>query len=127
MTLVSRRLARRLLVAVVAVLLFGGWLGIFAGLLIGRPHATITPRAEHGNLLFSPNSQVLATWGKRGGPLQVWDARSGQEILAVDDCEWLETVMFSPDSQLLAGHERKGDLKVWNVYDRIAVLSLGRI
>lgn len=111
------RLAARFLVALVAVLLFAGWLVAFAVLLRPRPRATIPPGleiADHASVAFSPNGKLIATWHK-SGPIQVRDA-SGSILFSVADAwEHIQDVLFSRDSTLLAAYQSDGDLKVWDI------------
>jgi WD40 repeat protein len=49
------------------------------------------------------------------GPLRIWDVASGHERFAcAHGWKAIETVCFSPDSNLLAAHEQEGDLKLWD-------------
>ncbi len=69
---------------------------------------------------FSPNGKTILTagshyFGRRPGPLRLWDVRTGKERLKLaKDWRWIETVLFSPDCTMLAAHELEGDLKVWD-------------
>jgi WD40 repeat protein len=76
---------------------------------------------EQNDILgFSPDRKTLLTaregaFGRRRGPLRLWDIRAGKERFAVaGDWKGIETVLFSPDGKLLAAHELEGDLKVWD-------------
>jgi WD40 repeat protein len=125
---VTRTAARRFAVALVAVLLFAGWLAAFAALLTPQPRAMIRPRPETSSVQFSPDSKALATFGegKRSycGPLQVWDVHSGQERYSVaDGWDALEAVQFSPDGTLLAAYQVGDDLKVWDVRSGTEIFS----
>lgn len=116
-------MARRFLVAVVALLLFGGWLGGFAFLLRARPRATFSPGADYATVIFSPDSKLIATCGV-GGPIQVRDA-SGRLLLSVaDDWKPIQSVQFSPDASLIAAYQIDGDLKVWDCANGNVLCSL---
>lgn len=98
-----------------------------------RARAAITPppvslgecvhlgTAERGRLLtFSPDGRTLAvatrgTWTS-AGPIRLWDVRSGREIGAIG-AGWgeLESVRFSPDGALVAAHDKRRGLGVWEV------------
>lgn len=84
-------------------------------------HRLVLPLgSDLGLMLFSPNGKTLVTARhhsfNRVGPLRVWDVDQGVERFAVAH-QWveIETVLFSPDSKLVAAHEREGDLIVWDV------------
>jgi WD40 repeat protein len=59
------------------------------------------------------------------GPLQVWDAVSGQELLCVAE-SWgrVDNVGFSPDSRLLAAHQQGAALKLWEIPSGKEVFSM---
>jgi len=86
-----------------------------------QPYATL-PINEDNFVLFSPDNSTLVTaaigegaFGKKHGPLRAWDVVNGIKRFSVaTDWQAIETVLFSPDSSLLAAHEQGGDLKLWN-------------
>jgi WD40 repeat protein len=85
------------------------------------PYTTLNVGDECELFLFSPDSSMLVTsgimasFGRSAGPLRVWDVSSGHERFSVaHDWTGVETVLFSPDSRLLAAHEWTGDLTLWN-------------
>jgi WD40 repeat protein len=95
------------------------------------PYATLKLHDECGLLLFSPDGTMLVTSGKQGmgrseGPMRVWDVAGGKERFSIAH-PWkaIETVLFSPDSSLIAAHEMAGDLKVWNTKSGKEEATLG--
>ncbi len=71
-----------------------------------------------GSLLaYSPDGSRLAV--ARGGPIGVWDTRSGKELLRLkkergefdDTFEW---IAFSPDGSRLARASTDGKLRIWD-------------
>ena len=74
---------------------------------------------ENGRLVdFSPDGSILAvaaegTWTSVG-PIRLWDVRSRRELTPVGD-GWshLETIRFSPDSTLVAAHDKRRGMGVW--------------
>jgi WD40 repeat protein len=84
------------------------------------PLATIPLPDQAASIQFSPDGKTLLTakghdYGRRVGPLRAWDVGSGRELFAVaKGWKEIETVLFSPDSSILAAHEKEGDLKLWD-------------
>ncbi len=116
----SRRSVRR--VAVVLLALFAVSLALAWWLTPVRPYATLKLDDTCGLFLFSPDGTMLVTSGsgvgagRSAGPLRVWDVATGRErfVLAIG---WkaIETVAFSPDSALVAAHEKEAELTLWNL------------
>jgi WD40 repeat protein len=85
-----------------------------------NPYASLRVDAECGPVFFSPDGSMLVTSGKQrfqenDGPLRVWDVAQGRERFCfASGWRAVETVLFSPDSSLLAAHEQAGDLKIWS-------------
>src|SRR5262249_47367131 len=92
----------------------------------GQPLRSLTVR--HGNadpgfsLAFSPNGKRLATasttWDNTknayvAGEVKVWDAQTGQELLALQGDINTLCLAFSPDGKRLAGAEDK-TVKIWD-------------
>jgi WD40 repeat protein len=83
---------------------------------------------------FSPDGKQIAIGGgDRGkGEVKVWDAQSGQQVLALQGHTWIVTsVCFSPDGKRIAsacgynvGNTRKGEVKVWDAQTGQEVLTL---
>ena len=84
------------------------------------PRSVLPISSDCDLMQFSPDGKSLVTARhhsfNRVGPLRVWDVGQGVERFAVAH-HWveIETVLFSPDSKLLAAHEREGGLIVWDV------------
>jgi WD40 repeat protein len=85
-----------------------------------NPYATLKVDDDCRLLLFSPDSSMLVTSGKQflaphEGPISVWDVAGGFERFSIDlDWKGAATVLFSPDSSLLAAQDLAGNLKIWN-------------
>jgi WD40 repeat protein len=108
-------------VCVVLAILFAGIFAASWWLTPIEPYATY----EGSDLcLFSPDSTMIVTSGEGKGPLRVWDAEGGHELFSLAHDWDGNTVLFSPDSSLLAAHERKGDLKLWNARTGEEVASI---
>jgi WD40 repeat protein/serine/threonine protein kinase len=83
-------------------------------------------RLSHSELLslpgqyvcFSPVGDRLATVCEKT-TVKIWDAATGQELLALPGAQPIQAVCFSPDGQRLAIAEaeqfKPGNLKVWDV------------
>jgi WD40 repeat protein len=122
--------ARKLLVVLSAGLLFLAWFVVCSKFLPARPRITFLPAEECNVLLFSPDGKSLTTAGFaklwfHKGPLQVWDAESGRQLLSVaESWDRIRTIDFSPDGMLLAARQENGELKVWDIHAGKEVLSL---
>jgi WD40 repeat protein len=60
--------------------------------------------------VFSPDNKTIAVGGI---DLQIWDIRTGQEILQIANSENVSAVAFSPNGERLASAGR--DLQIWDV------------
>ena len=84
-----------------------------------EPYATLNLDDGCGMVVFSPDGTMLVTSGNQDswshGPLRVWDVERGHERFSLAH-SWkaIETVLFSPDSSLLAAHEQEDELKLWD-------------
>lgn len=113
---------RRARLCAILVLLLAGIFAASWWWTPAEPYVTLELDAECGLFLFSPDGSMLVTGGpeiirftQSQGPLRVWDVAGGHKRFSVGHgWKTIETVLFSPDSNLIAAHETKGDLKVWN-------------
>jgi WD40 repeat protein len=90
----------------------------------GRELLTLKGRADLvTSVAFSPDGARLAggssaasvSFGLDPGEVQVWDARTGQELLTLKGhTGWVTGVAFSPDGARLAGTSWDGTVKVWD-------------
>src|SRR5262249_36970529 len=79
--------------------------GVVTVRVVQTGREVLTLRNEEGfyGVWFSPDGQRLATLGG-GGPVKLWDARTGQELLTLRyEGATPSTICFSPDGQRLAG------------------------
>jgi WD40 repeat protein len=112
------------------VLLFPGWLVACSQVLPIRPRTTVSPHIACGFVCFSPDGRYVVTAGEAGlynyGPLQVWDAASGRQLLRVAGMsQYIQGICFSPDSKLLAAYlSKEDDLKLWDIRTAKQVFSL---
>jgi WD40 repeat protein len=65
-------------------------------------------------MAFSPDGKRLATAGA-DKVVRVWDAESGEEMMALPAGDRVEAVAFSPDGKSLAAGGRDGTIGVWAV------------
>src|ERR1041384_3700719 len=83
----------------------------------GRRTASVSgaPRAGHPGLLsaiaFSADGKLIATAGQDAWA-RVWDAETGEEIVAFEHAGVVETVAFSPDRRRLVPRSRDGTARV---------------
>jgi WD40 repeat protein/DNA-binding transcriptional regulator YiaG len=64
-------------------------------------------------LAYSLDGKLIAT-SDANGIIKIWNALSGQEILALGHPGWIHAVAFSPDSTRLASASETGTFKVWD-------------
>ena len=86
---------------------------------IHRDSIEITTRAYAGqrqitHICFSPDGSRLAT-ASWGGPVKVWDAKTGQERLTLEGSDRVTSVCFSPNGAHLASAAEAGRVRVWDV------------
>ncbi len=116
----SRHRTMKVLNALACVVLFGIVLGSVRWLTPIEPFARLTVDSHPMFMLFSPDGRLAITSGEDGisgkaGPLRVWDVEQGQlRFTVAADWKAIETVEFSPNSELFAAHEKEGDLKLWS-------------
>ncbi len=71
-------------------------------------------------VVISPDEQTIATGSIDGKSIFIWDARSGDEIYQLETNDRGTTgLAHSPDSQTLYSSSRDGNLRVWNLKDRV--------
>jgi WD40 repeat protein len=73
-----------------------------------------------GNVLWSPNGDLIATGGSVGGnavtDVVLWDARTGQEVRRLTGHEGdIESITFSNDGSLLVSTSADRTARVWDV------------
>ncbi len=65
-------------------------------------------------LVFSPDSAILVS-GHRHGTIQLWDAKTGDRIAALDGhTQEVETLKFSPDGETLVSTGQDGTIFLWD-------------
>jgi WD40 repeat protein len=62
-------------------------------------------------VLFSPDGKTLAT-GSNGGPIQLWNVATRQELIALERSGGYTPIAFSPDGQYLASGSGSDDRSV---------------
>jgi WD40 repeat protein len=85
-------------------------------------------RAGNGQaLVWSPDGQILASYGVE--VVELWRAADGTLIqtLPVNQHDiMVQSVVFSPDSQLLATGSHDGTIKLWRVGDGALIRTVGK-
>ncbi|KAJ7676549.1 WD40-repeat-containing domain protein [Mycena polygramma] len=80
------------------------------------------------SLAFSFDTSRLATGGDHVDRcIRLWDARTGKHLTALTGHEWgVYSLVFSPDSQLLASGSGDGTARIWNVetFQQLFIFSL---
>ena len=70
-------------------------------------------------LVFSPDSAILLS-GHGGGTIQLWDAKTGGSIAALDGhTQQVETLKFSPDGEMLVSTAQDGTIFLWDWHDAV--------
>ena len=65
-------------------------------------------------LMFSPDGTILLS-GHSSGTLQLWDAKTGDRITALDGhTQQVETLKFSPDGEMLVSTAQDGTIFLWD-------------
>ena len=65
-------------------------------------------------LVFSPDDTLLVS-GHRSGTIQLWDAKTGDRIAALDGhTQQVETLKFSPDGEMLVSTAQDGTIFLWD-------------
>ncbi|OBQ15958.1 MAG: hypothetical protein AN486_20985, partial [Anabaena sp. AL93] len=76
------------------------------------------------SLAYSPDGKYLAT-GDSHGRVQIWNAVTGREILALlGHSDWVYSVAWSGDGLTLASGSRDHTVKLWNVQSGDCVRTL---
>ncbi len=95
----------------------------------GQTLLTLRGQTEFGSdsapahVTYSPDGKRLAT--NEGQTVRVWNATTGQEILALRGVEGIVTrTAYSPDGLRLAAASRDGSVKVWDAVTGEEVLVL---
>jgi RNA polymerase sigma factor (sigma-70 family) len=55
-----------------------------------------------GRMAFSPTGKVMASWGRDGNGVGLWDVSTGKELRRLGSASWVNAMAFSPDGSLLA-------------------------
>ena len=84
-------------------------------------HISDRTRSQIKAVAFSPNGRHLATAGVH---VKFWDTRNWSEISTLRHDEWIWTVAFSPDGNLIATGDASGQVHVWNVQSQRTVTQL---
>jgi WD40 repeat protein len=66
-------------------------------------------------LAYSPDGLRLVS-ANRDGTVQLWDARTCQELLTIREFandDWVMSAVFSPDGRRLAANSIDGIIKIW--------------
>ena len=70
-----------------------------------------------GNIAYSPDGTLLALASSIG--VWIYDAQTGEELdLLTGYPDWVESVSFSPDGQMLASGSSGGTVRLWDVRSR---------
>jgi WD40 repeat protein len=78
-------------------------------------HARLTHESPVSCLVYSPDSNTLATGSQRGA-ITFWDARTGIEWVSLSGHSGqVEYLSFSSDGKCLASGDSLGDVRLWDV------------
>ncbi|MYB93579.1 WD40 repeat domain-containing protein [Candidatus Poribacteria bacterium] len=76
-------------------------------------------------IVFSPDGQTFATSGRH---IKLWKTVNRTEITTLQHNQYVQTIAFSSDGQLLAAGDGSGEgpgtVKVWNVQERSIIATL---
>jgi WD40 repeat protein len=75
------------------------------------------------SLSASPDGKRLASGADH---IRIWDAETGENLLTIDETEWVVTVSWSPDGERIAAGEILGALRLWQANDGALAMDLGR-
>jgi WD40 repeat protein len=76
--------------------------------------AAFTLMEEAASVAFSPDGLTLATGGET--TIKLWEARTGQHRTAIEtDSDWVRSLGFSPDGELLAWVDDDELVQVWDL------------
>lgn len=73
------------------------------------------------DVVFSPDGQILATAAQH---VKLWNINSQNEFAALQHDEYVLTLAFSPNGQLLAAGDFGGTIRIWDVATQKAVAQL---
>lgn len=84
-------------------------------------------RAVVNNIAIAPDGGYAA-FAEQGGPIEIYDLKSGRPYLALDDTGMDEVyaLMFSPDGKLLAAGGAPSAVRVWDARTGACVSSFGQ-
>lgn len=103
----------------------GGATGVsFAGgdikaVMLREPFARLRKIRPGGDIIFSPDGQLIATAATKG--VQLWDAQNGRLIMTLGEDLLVDTFVFSPDgSRIIAAvagssPTQTGHTRIWEV------------
>lgn len=91
----------------------------------GRVAFTLTE--ETASVAFSPDGSILATGGET--TVKLWSVGTGQMLTAIEtDSDWVKSLSFSPDGELLAWVDDDEAIRVWSLStNRIRHILPGRV
>ncbi|TVQ23262.1 MAG: TIR domain-containing protein, partial [Leptolyngbya sp. DLM2.Bin15] len=68
------------------------------------------------DIVFSPDSQTLASWAAGDSTILLWNVETGEQLHTLaKHGDWLNSISFSPNGQILASASSDATIRLWDV------------